>query len=93
MNTPARNVCPCGSGLRPLRCCQLDLRTLGPPEANRHLLPLVDQAIALHGKGAFAEAERLCLDVLELAPGQGGALAILQPTIGRLSIRPEHDRN
>ncbi len=77
MNTPSRNVCPCGSGLRPLRCCQLDLRTLGPSEANRHLLPLVDQAIALHGKGAFAEAERLCLDVLELAPGQGGALAIL----------------
>jgi len=77
MNAPALNLCACGSGLRPFRCCQLDLRTLGPSEANRHLLPLVDQAIALHGQGEFGEAERLCLDVLELAPGQGGALAIL----------------
>jgi tetratricopeptide (TPR) repeat protein len=77
MSPPPPNLCPCGSGLRPLRCCQLDLRTLGPPESSRHLLPLVDEAIALHAKGAFAEAEKLCLEVLELAPGQGGALAIL----------------
>ncbi|OYX69108.1 MAG: pilus assembly protein [Rhizobiales bacterium 32-66-11] len=40
-------------------------------------MPLVDQAIASHARGALAEAERLCLEVLELAPGQGGALAIL----------------
>ncbi|HTJ63457.1 MAG TPA: sulfotransferase [Alphaproteobacteria bacterium] len=77
MNAPSYPACPCGSGLRPARCCQLDLRTLSPPEANRHLLPLVDRAIAAHGKGQIAEAEQLCLEVLELAPGQGGALAIL----------------
>ncbi|OYY85423.1 MAG: pilus assembly protein [Rhizobiales bacterium 24-66-13] len=40
-------------------------------------MPVVDQAIASHARGAIAEAERLCLEVLELAPGQGGALAIL----------------
>lgn len=60
-----------------MRCCQLDLRTLGTAAASRHLLPLVDQAIACHAKGDFVEAERLCLEVLELAPGQGGALAVL----------------
>ncbi|HBF30246.1 MAG TPA: pilus assembly protein [Rhizobium sp.] len=40
-------------------------------------MPLVDQAIACHGRSEFAQAERLCLEVLELAPGQGGALAVL----------------
>ncbi|MGU3494047.1 sulfotransferase [Xanthobacteraceae bacterium A53D] len=77
MNHVSPDLCGCGSGLRPLRCCQLDARTLGPASASRHLLPLVDEAIACHGRGAHAEAERLCLEVLELAPGQGGALAIL----------------
>lgn len=77
MNALQPHLCACGSGLRPLRCCQLDLRTLGPASANRHLLPLVDQAIAAHTAGRFTDAEKLCLDVLELAPGQGGALAIL----------------
>ena len=75
--TRTQNLCPCGSGLRPLRCCRLDLSTLGPNEASRHLLPLVDRAIALHGQGGFAEATAICLEVLELSPGQGGALAVL----------------
>lgn len=60
-----------------MRCCQLELAALGPAAASRHLLPLVDQAIACHARGEFTEAERLCLEVLELVPGQGGALAIL----------------
>ena len=77
MNALQPHLCACGSGLRPLRCCQLDLRTLGPPAASRHLLPLVDKAIECQGRGASAEAERLCLEVLELSPGQGGALAVL----------------
>jgi tetratricopeptide (TPR) repeat protein len=46
-------------------------------DATRHLLPLVDRAIAHHNKGETAEAQKICLDVLELAPGQGGALAVL----------------
>jgi tetratricopeptide (TPR) repeat protein len=77
MNMTQPNLCPCGSGLRPLRCCHMDPSAFGPAEASRHLLPLVDRAIELHSKGAFAEAEKLCLEVLELAPNQGGALAIL----------------
>ncbi len=77
MTVQAPTACPCGSGLRVARCCGLDLAAIGTGEATRHLLPLVDRAIALHGKGEIAEATKICLDVLELAPGQGGALAIL----------------
>jgi len=50
---------------------------VGPSEASRHLLPLVDRAIEIHGKGQWAEAAKICMEVLELAPAQGGALAIL----------------
>ncbi len=77
MNALHPSLCACGSGLRALRCCQLEASALGPAAASRHLLPLVDEAIACHAKGAYGEAERLCLEVLELAPGQGGALAVL----------------
>ena len=87
MNAP-QNLCPCGSGLRPARCCNADLSTATTGEATRHLLPLVDRAIALHSKGEFAEAEKICLDVLELAPGQGGALAILYQIRKAQGVRP-----
>jgi tetratricopeptide (TPR) repeat protein len=69
--------CPCGSGLRPVRCCRLDYANLAPVEASRHLLPLVNRAITAQNQNNNAEAETLCLEVLELAPGQGGALAVL----------------
>ena len=71
------SACPCASGLPAAKCCALDVATLAPPQTHQPLLPKVDQAIAAHSRGAHAEAERLCLDVLELAPGQGGALAVL----------------
>ncbi|MDQ0504135.1 sulfotransferase family protein [Xanthobacter agilis] len=77
MSVFSSGPCACGSGLRAVGCCQLDLNTLGPASGSRHLLPVVDEAIACHARGAVAEAERLCLEVLELAPGQGGALAVL----------------
>jgi tetratricopeptide (TPR) repeat protein len=43
----------------------------------RHLLPLVERAARALDHGAVEAAERLCLDVLELAPCQVGALALL----------------
>jgi tetratricopeptide (TPR) repeat protein len=55
----------------------MDVAAAGTGEATRHLLPMVDRAIALHTKGETAEATTICLDVLELAPTQGGALAVL----------------
>lgn len=70
-------VCACGSGLTRARCCELALETLGAREASRHLAPLEARAAEARSKGANDEAERLVLDVLELAPGRSRALAIL----------------
>jgi tetratricopeptide (TPR) repeat protein len=47
------------------------------PEAIRHLLPLEEKALAAHRSGAAEEAERLALDVVELAPGRITPLSIL----------------
>jgi tetratricopeptide (TPR) repeat protein len=69
--------CPCGSGLSRARCCELNLASLGAPEANRHLVPLEERAIQARRNGATDTAERLALDVLELAPGRAGALSVL----------------
>lgn len=53
------------------------MHSLPPPEAIRHLVPLVERAIQAHRQGANETAERLCLDVLELAPDRPGALSVL----------------
>jgi tetratricopeptide (TPR) repeat protein len=70
-------LCHCGSGLRLARCCQLDLSLMPPPEASLPLLSLVERASALHGQGDVEGAEKLCLEVLELAPTQLDALSLL----------------
>jgi tetratricopeptide (TPR) repeat protein len=53
------------------------MQSLPPPEATHHLVPLVERAIQAHRQGANETAERLCLDVLELAPDRPGALSVL----------------
>lgn len=40
-------------------------------------MPLVERAVQAHRQGAIDTAERLCLDVLELAPDRPGALSVL----------------
>ena len=77
MNLPGPSLCACGSGLRAVRCCALQTFALPPPEATRHLVPLVERAFQAHRQGAIETAERLCLDVLELAPDRPGALTVL----------------
>lgn len=86
MNAPAvstvqptnqKGVCECGSGLTPVRCCALDFAQLGAREANRHLEPLEERAAQARAEGREPEAERLLLDVLELAPGRIPALTSL----------------
>src|SRR5579862_5143481 len=77
MNFSDPALCACGSGLRAVRCCKLDLSTLPPAEASQNLIPLVDRAYQSHEAGNVAEAERLLLEVLELSPGQPKALAKL----------------
>lgn len=69
--------CPCGSGLGVAHCCSLNPASLPPAAATRHLVPLVERALQAHRQGADDVAERLCLDVLALAPDQAGALSIL----------------
>jgi tetratricopeptide (TPR) repeat protein len=80
--------CPCGSGLRPLRCCSWKAGDRPTADAARHLLPLVDQAARAEGAGDTAMAERLCLDVLDLAPDCIPALARLREIRGTQG-RPE----
>ena len=77
MNAPVSALCDCGSGLRAVRCCAMQLGAVPPAEATRHLVPLVERAMQAHRQGATETAERLCLDVLELAPDRPGALSVL----------------
>lgn len=77
MNSPYSVLCPCGSGLRTIRCCGMEDHSLPPSEAIRHLVPLVERAVQAHRQGSTETAERLCLDVLELAPDRPRALRIL----------------
>ncbi len=70
-------LCPCGSGLRLTRCCQMDFSMGPPPGVSQPLAPTVQRALEAHGQGAVEEAERLCLEVLELAPAQPEALSLL----------------
>ena len=72
-----QRLCTCGSGLRQVRCCSLDVATLPPPEAGQHLAPLVERAAQAARQGADAAAERLCLEVLELSPGHPAMLWML----------------
>jgi tetratricopeptide (TPR) repeat protein len=72
-----QRLCACGSGLRATRCCNMDFSLLPPAESSRPLLPLIERAGELHKQGATAEAERLCLEALELAPSQLDALTLL----------------
>src|SRR5579871_790418 len=70
-------LCACGSGLRSIRCCGQDVTLKAMPSAARHVAPLAEQAIAAFNEGRIADATALCLDVLELAPGQAQALKLL----------------
>lgn len=72
-----QRLCACGSGLRAARCCSMDFSLVPPTEASRPLLPLVERAGELHRQGAIAEAERITLEILELAPTQLDALTLL----------------
>jgi tetratricopeptide (TPR) repeat protein len=75
--SPMSLQCPCGSGLRPLRCCAWRAADRPAPEAVRHLLPLLDQATEAEAAGDIPAAERLYLDLLELAADCLPALARL----------------
>src|ERR1019366_2556349 len=77
MSIAATQLCPCGSGLRAIRCCSLQPGARPPAEATRHLTPLIERAMAAYRLGATETDERPFLDVLELAPDRTGALFTL----------------
>jgi Tfp pilus assembly protein PilF len=70
-------LCACGSGLPSRRCCAMDVALMQPSAATRHVAPLVEQAGKAFADGDVEAATRLCLEVLELAPGQADALKLL----------------
>ena len=55
----------------------MDFSRLPPRESSRLLAPMVERAVQLHNQGATEEAEKLALEILELAPNQIEALSIL----------------
>jgi Flp pilus assembly protein TadD len=77
MSVALADLCPCGSGLRAVRCCRIQLQAPPSAAALRRLAPLTEQAIEAQRRGDSAAAERLCLDVLELGPELPGPLSLL----------------
>jgi tetratricopeptide (TPR) repeat protein len=69
--------CPCGSGLRRVRCCALDFSALSPNEVSDVLAPMLGKAEAAFRAGDVDEADDLVRRVLELAPGREDALVFL----------------
>lgn len=77
IETAVHLLCACGSGLRQIRCCAVEPAVLAAAEAGGPLQTQVEHAVEAQKRGARETAERLCLDVLERAPGEARALALL----------------
>jgi tetratricopeptide (TPR) repeat protein len=70
-------LCSCGSGLRRLRCCDLDQAAL-PDSASQDLLsPQGVEATKLFNEKKHREAEALAIKMLDLAPNNRAALRVL----------------
>lgn len=71
------NPCPCGSGLRAVRCCELEISAL-PLQDNTSLLDTQGtEATKFFNEKKYSEAEALALQVLDLVPNQRTALRVL----------------
>jgi tetratricopeptide (TPR) repeat protein len=71
------SLCPCGSGLRRIRCCGLDLSSLSPADATAALAPMLAKAETTLQAGDVPGAETIARRLLELAPGREDALIFL----------------
>jgi tetratricopeptide (TPR) repeat protein len=69
--------CPCGSKLRRLRCCALDMTQLSPMDATAAVIPLLQAAEKAFAAQDNAAGEAALLQALELAPGREDALMAL----------------
>ncbi|HEV2363703.1 MAG TPA: sulfotransferase [Caulobacteraceae bacterium] len=70
-------ACPCGSGLRAIRCCGQDISLKRLPAAAARLKPQAEEAQKAWNEGRGEEAARLAIDILELAPGHPEAMKVL----------------
>jgi len=70
-------LCGCGSGLRRIRCCNLDNAALPQPESLELLNAMVAEATKLFNAKKLREAEVLVLKLLDLAPNHRLATRIL----------------
>jgi Tfp pilus assembly protein PilF len=61
-------LCGCGSGLRRIRCCDLDQAALPEPASFELLNGMAAEATRLFNEKKTGEAERLVLKILDLAP-------------------------
>lgn len=68
------DLCPCGSGLRRRRCCDLDPAYVCAPEARQAMEHKAAEAEEMRTAGETAAAERLCLIALDTAPRLSNAL-------------------
>ena len=70
-------LCSCGSGLRRIRCCDLDQAALPQPVSFEILNGVAAEASRLFNEKKTAEAEKLVLKILDLAPNHRLAVRIL----------------
>jgi tetratricopeptide (TPR) repeat protein len=70
-------LCSCGSGLRRLRCCDLDPAALPDAPGLDILNPMAVQATQLFNEKKHREAEALALKILDLAPNHRMALRVV----------------
>lgn len=69
--------CACGSLLRPMRCCAMDLATASLPGSALLLAPQIRAAEEARQAGEADRATGILLQVLELAPWAPAALMVL----------------
>jgi Tfp pilus assembly protein PilF len=70
-------LCNCGSGLRKIRCCEVDRAALPSPAALELLNGQAAEATKLFNGKKLREAETLALKLLDLAPNHRMALRVL----------------
>ena len=79
--------CPCGSGLRVVRCCELDWSNVDAPATGDLPDPRLEQAAEARLRGDRRLASQLVLAALDIAPACDSALWILHDLLaaeGRL---------
>ena len=70
-------LCNCGSGLRKLRCCELDQAASPGPASIELLNPQALEATQLYNEKNHRNAEAVVLKILDLAPNNRTALRVL----------------